>query len=108
MQQRLRNVGFERAFWVGLVATHLALLASGCTESGEPPESRGDVVQCVPELPYHEKKRRCDEQFSICLDSHIQSIPSGRFGHSQCWSCKDVCMQSNGNWPDSFDGKPCR
>lgn len=88
----------------------LAALLTGCTELGEPPGSgdSGNLVQCVPELPYHEKKRRCDEQFKLCLDSPIQSIRSGRFGHSQCWPCKDVCMQSNGVWPETFNGNPCQ
>lgn len=108
--QRLWNVGPCHAFWRRSVGATLVMLTTSCTEPGDPPGSGGggNAGQCVPELSYREKKRRCDEQFSNCLDSHIQSIWSDRFGHSQCWPCKDVCMQSNGVWPDTFDGRPCR
>lgn len=104
------TVSLECSCWWLRVVISGVMVVTGCTELGELPErgGAGNAIQCVPELPYQEKKKRCDEQFKLCLDSHIQSIWSDRFGHSQCWPCKDVCMQSNGKWPDTFDGKPCR
>jgi hypothetical protein len=88
------------AFWMALP---LLVLTIGCTSLEDPPEGG----QCPP-LPYPEKKKRCDAAFMDCLDSPIQSIPSKRFGHSQCHPCWDLCMQSNGLWPEKALGKPCR
>jgi hypothetical protein len=84
-------------------AIFIALLGSmgGCSFMDEPPE----IGQC---LPYPELKRRCDEAFTNCLDSPIQSIPGDKRGHSQCYPCRDLCMRGNGVWPDLALNKPCR
>ena len=87
----------------GLILTCAAALglASGCTSLGDPPE----IGQC---LPYPEVKKQCDEAFTKCLDSKIQSIPGDKTGHSQCYPCRDLCLRSNGVWPGSALNKPCR
>jgi hypothetical protein len=88
-----------------LLAAAILALASGCTEedwlAGE-----SKVSEC---LSPQEIRKRCNEEFNTCLNSPIQNIPSGTSGHSLCWPCKDVCMQSNGVWPVAlWDGRPCR
>lgn len=90
-----------------LVASAVLALTIRCTEGDEPLERAGkNVEQC---LPYEEVRKRCNQAFSNCLDSPIQSIPSETSGHSLCHVCQDVCMQKNGIWPDRLrDGRPCR
>lgn len=91
-----------------LMAAAALVLTTQCTEGNEPPSSAGRnaAEQC---LSYREIKNQCDEAFTQCLNSHIQSIPSMTRGHSLCWPCKDVCMQENGSWPAELpDGRPCR
>ena len=99
-----------RFFWLCLVVTALVLLTTGCTESGEPPGrgGEGSAGQCPAPLSYKEIKERCKEGFTKCLDSRIQSIPSGTAGHSMCHVCRDECMQNQGEWPAFLDdGRPC-
>jgi hypothetical protein len=77
-------------------------LLSGCMSMGDPPAG-------VCELPYREKRQRCSEDFTKCLDSPLQHIRSDTFGQSLCHVCQDVCMQNNGVWPDGLDdGRACR
>jgi hypothetical protein len=63
-----------------LIAAALMGLAIGCASATEDLDAD---EQCVPVLSYREKKKRCDQQFAICLDSPIQSIRTARFGHNQ-------------------------
>lgn len=108
---RLRNVGLCRAFWLRTMAIPIVMLSAGCTESGEPPGSGGGGVagQCPAPRSYKEIKERCNEAFTKCLESRIQSIRSETMGHSLCHICRDECMQNQGEWPDFLaDGRPCR
>jgi hypothetical protein len=86
-----------------MLAGAMALgLSSGCMSMGEPPDG-------ICELPYRERRERCNEEFVKCLGSRIQSIPSGTRGHSLCHVCQDFCMRNNGDWADALpDGRPCR
>jgi hypothetical protein len=54
-----------------------------------------------------EKSDDCDELFTVCLGTRIQSIPGPKHGHGQCHACRDVCRQY-GTWPEVANGKPCR
>lgn len=85
-----------RVLLVGLLGA-----TSGCSFIEDPPE----IGQC---LPFPELKKRCDQAFTDCLGSPIQSIPGDKRGHSQCFPCRDLCKRSNGVWPDSALNKPCR
>jgi hypothetical protein len=77
-------------------------LSSGCMSMGESPDG-------ICELPYREKRERCNEEFVKCLGSRIQSIPSGTRGHSLCHVCQDFSIRNNGEWADALpDGRPCR
>lgn len=73
----------------------------GCSSLDDPPGGG----QC---LPHSEEQAQCDQAFTKCLGSKIQSIPSGTSGHSQCHTCRDLCMQNGGIWPDKALGRPCR
>lgn len=87
------------------------MLVAGCTEAGGPPGTGGGgtELQCPQPLSYKEIRERCNEAFSKCLESRIQSIPSRTHGHSLCHVCQDVCMQNQGEWPEVLDdGRPCR
>jgi hypothetical protein len=111
VMQRLRDVGLCRAFWRCALATTLVILSTGCTEPGDPPGSGGSGVagQCPAPLSYKQIKEQCNEAFTKCLGSRIQSIRSETMGHSLCHICRDECMQNQGEWPDFLDdGRPCR
>ena len=77
-------------------------LASGCTFLEDPPDG-------ICEVPTKTKRERCNEEFTACLGTRIQSIPSGTWGQSMCHVCQDFCMRNNGVWPDALpDGRSCR
>jgi hypothetical protein len=98
-----RKLVCEKKQRVYLFVRCIALLEliGGCSLTDDPL----DGGQC---LSYPEKKKRCDDAFTDCLDSWIQSIPGDKKGHSQCHPCRDLCMQNNGVWPGSALNKPCR
>jgi hypothetical protein len=88
-----------------LVAAVALALTTRCTEEDRL-AGQNQPIEC---LPYEEVRKRCTQAFNDCLDSRIQSIRSETSGHSLCHVCQDVCMQSNGVWPDRlWDGRPCR
>jgi hypothetical protein len=76
-------------------------LVAGCSSLDDPPEGG----QC---LPFAEAQKKCDEAFTACLGTRIQSIRGGTAGHSQCHTCRDLCMQNGGSWPDQAMGRRCR
>lgn len=89
---------------VVLAAAALAL-TTRCTEEDRLTRQH-QSIEC---LPYEEVRKRCNQAFTDCLDSRIQSIRSDTSGHSLCHVCQDVCMQNNAVWPDRlWDGRPCR
>jgi hypothetical protein len=88
-----------------LLAATVLTLTTRCTEE-ERLTGGSEVSEC---LSPQEIRKRCNEEFNMCLNSPIQNVPSGTSGHSLCWPCKDVCMQNNGVWPaELWDGRPCR
>jgi hypothetical protein len=77
-------------------------LVSGCTSLEDPPDG-------ICEVPFKTKRERCNDAFTECLGTRIQSMPSGTHGHSMCHVCQDFCMRNNGVWPGALpDGRPCR
>lgn len=42
----------------------------------------------------------CDDHFTNCLSSSIQSQAGPLFGSSACVTCRNQCVQNGGVWPD--------
>lgn len=53
----------------------------------------------------------CNEHFTKCLSSSLQSQTGPLYGHSACFTCRNQCEQTGGDWPDisrPFFGKAKR
>ena len=42
----------------------------------------------------------CDDHFTNCLDSSIQSQSGPVYGSSACFTCRNVCESNDGFWPE--------
>lgn len=73
------------------------------SKPGTSEQSKEDTVELTPA----ELKKRCDEEFTHCLGTPVQSIRGPKFDHSQCVACRDLCMQNAGVWPAQANDKPC-
>lgn len=94
---------------IRLLGTTLLALAIACSAFDPPDEGgRAGTGQCPAPLSYEEVKERCNEAFTECLETHVQSKPGGLWGHSRCIDCRDECMRQKGIWPQRLlTGKPC-
>jgi len=97
----LRRSGLERRGLHFLAKPIIWATVAGGSSLDDPPGGG----QC---LPFEEAQKKCGEAFTACLGTRIQSIRSGTAGHSQCHTCRDLCMQNGGIWPDKALGRPCR
>jgi len=42
----------------------------------------------------------CNDHFTGCLESGLQSIPGPSWNHSACFTCKDECVRNGDYWPE--------
>jgi hypothetical protein len=48
-----------------------------------------------------DKKKRCAEHYTKCVEAGGESLPGHSSGYTRCGSCLDYCT-SNGFWPEAI------
>jgi hypothetical protein len=95
--------GEETVFPIPVSVSPRPTPPQAATPDGTATQSKADTTELSPE----EIKRNCNEEFTQCLETPVQSIRGPKFDHSQCVGCRDLCMQRKGIWPSEANGKPC-
>lgn len=88
------------------VGTGSTFVPPQTTAPAKEPASEGTKDKTT-EMTWQEIKKNCDEGFTRCLDTAVQSQRGPLYKHSQCAACRDVCVQNKGVWPAEANEKAC-